>query len=103
MISLLQLATRAGIPRQSEIRSNCPVASSFLRLLLILATRILSTNGTSERAHLRSSFGVLATCSFGSDGITMIDLGLIDLDVKWIRNNVSFAASHSADASVEFS
>jgi hypothetical protein len=49
VISLLQLATKAGIPRQSEIRCNYQVASSFLRSLLILAIHILSANGTSKR------------------------------------------------------
>ena len=47
-ISLLQLATRTGIPRQSEIRSDYPVASSSLHSLLSLVMPILSTDGTSE-------------------------------------------------------
>ena len=34
VISLLQLATRTGIPRQSEIQGDFQAASSFLRLLL---------------------------------------------------------------------
>ena len=49
VISLLQLATGTGIPRQSEIRSNYQVASSFLRSLLNLVTPILSTDGTFKR------------------------------------------------------
>ena len=99
--SLLQLATRAGIPRQSEIRSNSPVASSFLRSLLILVTPILSTNGTSERriSDQDQEYSLLIR----KRRHHTIELGSIDPDVKWIRNNVSFAASHSADTwSVEF-
>ena len=48
VISLLQLATRTGIPHQSEIQSDYQVVSFSLHSLLILVTRILSTNGTSE-------------------------------------------------------
>ena len=82
MTSLLQLATRAGIPRQSEIRSNCRVASSSLHSLLILMIPFLSTNGTS------AMYGSIGVLPHGSDGITPIELGSIDPDVKEIGNDV---------------
>jgi hypothetical protein len=44
VISLLQLAARAGIPRQREIRSNSPVVSSFLHSLLSPVLPLLKTN-----------------------------------------------------------
>jgi hypothetical protein len=52
-ISLLQLATRAGIPRQSEIQGDFLVASSSLHSLLTLATRILSTVLPNEASPIK--------------------------------------------------
>ena len=85
VISLLQLATRAGIPRQSEIRSNYQVASSFLRSLLILVTPILSTDGTSERciSDQDQEYSLLIRKRRHHTN----KLGSIDPDVKGSRNN----------------
>ena len=44
----LQLATRAVTPRQREVQYDFPVASSCLPSLLILATAVLTTNGTAR-------------------------------------------------------
>jgi hypothetical protein len=58
-ISLLQLATRAGIPRQSEIRNDYWLASFSLHSLLSLVMSILSTYGTSER-RIKTEYSPLA-------------------------------------------
>ena len=48
---------------------------------------ILSTYGTSER-RISDQDGVLATCSFRSDDITIVDVGSIDPDVKGIIDDI---------------
>jgi hypothetical protein len=80
VISLLQLATRAGIPRQSEIRNDYWVASSSLHSLLSL---VMSIIGTPERPRLRSP------SSPGSDGTTVMKVVLMTL-----RCQVDLPQSH---------
>jgi hypothetical protein len=55
------------------------VASFSLHSLLILVTRILSTNGTPE---VPASPGGVGLGASGSDGVTISKLGSIDFDVK---------------------